>query len=122
MLKIGISGILILVGLINLVPVFGVLGSKNLLALYGVALEDPNLLILMTHRSVLFGLLGIFLIVAAWRTEFQIAAFVAGIVSMLSFIVIARLTGNYNTEINKIVRADIIASIILLVAIILYFF
>lgn len=109
-----------LVGLINLVPVLGVLGSERLLALYGQPIQEPNLLILMSHRSVLFGLLGVFLIAAAWKSEWQVAAFIAGLVSMLSFVVLARLTGNYNASINKVVWVDVIASVALLAASVLY--
>ncbi len=115
-----ISVILVLVGLIHLVPVTGVLGSERLLALYGERIEDPNLLILMSHRSVLFGLLGLFLISAAWKPEWQVAALIAGLVSMLSFVILARLTGNYNASINKVVWVDLVASVALLAASVLY--
>jgi hypothetical protein len=115
-----ISVILVLVGLINLVPVLGVLGSERLLALYGLPIQESNLLILMSHRSVLFGLLGVFLIAAAWMPEWQVAAFIAGLVSMLSFVILARLTGNYNSSINKVVWVDVIASVALLAASVLY--
>ncbi len=110
-----------LVGLINLIPLTGVLGSERLFALYGLPMKDPNLLILMTHRSVLFGLLGMFLITAAWKLEFQVVAFFAGLVSMISFILLAKLIGNYNTSIKKVVWIDVIGSIALLIAWILYY-
>lgn len=97
------------------------LGSERLLALYGLPIQDPNLLILMSHRSVLFGLLGAFLIAAAWKPDLQVAAFIAGLVSMLSFVVLARLTGNYNASINKVVWVDVIASVALLAALVLYY-
>ena len=116
-----ISVILVVVGLINLVPLSGVLGSERLLGLYGLPIQEPNLLILMSHRSILFGLLGVFLIAAAWKPEWQVAAFIVGLVSMLSFVVLARLTGNYNDSINKVVWVDIIASVALLAASVLYY-
>jgi|LakMenEpi03Aug12_release.lakeMendotaPanAssembly.Ray.scaffolds.fasta_scaffold1717707_2 hypothetical protein len=121
MLEKFIAVILILVGFINLIPVSSVLSSEKFFALYGIPVEEPNLLIIMSHRAILFGLLGIFLIVAAWRTELQPAAFIAGLISMLSFIILAKLIGNYNTFINKVVCVDAVASVMLLIATILYY-
>ncbi len=55
-----ITGLLVLVGIIHLLPVFGVLGVERLAALYGISLGEPNIEILMRHRAILFGLLGLF--------------------------------------------------------------
>ena len=44
---------------IHLLPLVGACGKKNLFGLYGVSIVDPNLLILLRHRAVLFGLLGL---------------------------------------------------------------
>lgn len=117
-----ISAILLVTGLINLFPLIGVFGSDRLYSLYGLSIKDPNLLILMCHRAVLFGLLGLFLIVASWRTEFQMAAFVAGLISMLSFVILAKITGEYNSFINKVIWIDIFASFGLLFASVIYYF
>lgn len=60
-----VTGLLMLVGIIHLLPSFGVLWVEHLAALYGVSLGDANHEILMRHRAVLFGLLGIFSMYAA---------------------------------------------------------
>ena len=62
-----ITASLILVGIIHLLPVVGVLSAERLSALYGLQISEPNLLILMRHRAVLFALLGVFLIVASFK-------------------------------------------------------
>ena len=56
-----ISILLVIVGIIHLLPVSGVLGAERLSALYGLSFQEPNIAILMRHRAVLFGLLGVFL-------------------------------------------------------------
>jgi cellobiose-specific phosphotransferase system component IIC len=109
------SAMLIVVGIIHLLPVSGVLSAQRLHALYGVPYTDPNTLILMRHRAVLFGLLGAFLIYAAFRADVQWLALGAGWVSVLSFVLIARQVGGHNAQVARVVKADWIAAACLLV-------
>jgi hypothetical protein len=74
----------------------------------------------MRHRAVLFGLLGAFFIYAAFEQAFQPIAFVAGFVSVLSFMGIARQVGSYNTAVRRVFLADVVALISLSVAVVLY--
>ncbi len=116
-----IAVLLMVAGIIHLIPVTGVLGAERLAALYGLEFTEPDLVILMRHRAVLFGLLGLFLVYSAFRPKWQPIAFAAGIVSAMSFIVIAWQTGGYNSAIGKVVTADWVAVASLLVAMLLYF-
>lgn len=104
---------LLLGALIHLLPVVGVVGAEQLARLYGVALADPDLLILMRHRAVLFGLLGAFLAVAAFVPALRTTAFVAGLVSAGSFLVIALWAGGYNAQLARVVTADVVAVAVL---------
>ncbi|MDP1776889.1 MAG: hypothetical protein Q8K94_09810 [Moraxellaceae bacterium] len=115
-----IAGLLILVGIIHLLPVSGVLGAQRLTALYGITFDDPNLVSLMRHRAVLFGLLGLFMAYAAFQPSLQPLAFFAGFISVLSFMVIAWTVGGYNDAIQKVVIADVVAVIALCIAGVLY--
>ena len=110
-----LTAMLTVVGIIHLLPLIGVLGVSRLQALYGVTMTDPNLEILMRHRAVLFGILGAFLIYAAFRPGLQLAALIAGAVSVISFLVIAGMVGGYNTGIARVVTADIIAVVCLII-------
>lgn len=114
-----VTGLLVLVGIIHLLPVSGVLGVERLAALYGVSLGDPNLEILMRHRAVLFGLLGLFLLYSAFQPALQTWAIIAGLVSVVSFIAIAWSVGGFNAPVRKVVIADLIAVVALLGAAIL---
>ena len=115
-----ISGLLILVGVIHLLALSGVLGAERLTALYGIAFQEPNLEILTRHRAVLFGLIGSFLIYAAFKPAIQPIAFIAGLLSVSSFIWLAWSIGGYNAAIRNVVIADIVALVCLLIAVGLY--
>ena len=107
---------LALAGIIHLLPLPGVLGAGQLARLYGVAASDPNTGILLQHRAVLFGLLGVLLIAAAYRPELRLVALAAGLVSTVSFLVIAWGVGGYNSQVARVVAADLVAVVLLLTA------
>jgi hypothetical protein len=108
-----ISLMLVIAGIIHVLPFAGVFGSNRLAALYGLDFSDPNLAILMRHRAVLFGLLGVFLIYAAFRPSQQPVAFVAGLVSAGAFLGLAWATGGYNALVARVVVADVVALVCL---------
>ena len=110
-----IPAMLIVVGVIHLLPLSGVLGSERLATLYGLSFGESNLAILMRHRAVLFGLLGVFLLLAAFRPMLRTVAFIAGMVSVVSFLWIAAAVGNYNEQIGKVVTADVFAFVCLII-------
>ena len=115
-----IAGALLLVGLLHLLPVAGALGAEQLEQLYGLPLGEPNLLILLRHRAVLFGLLGLLLVVAAARPGLQGVALLAGAVSVSSFIAIAYAEGSANAAVARVVRADWVALGLLALAAVLH--
>lgn len=108
------AALLVIPGVIHVLPLSGVLGGQRLAALYGVEITDPNLIIMLQHRAVLFGILGLFLIVSAFHGPFQKAAIIAGLASTVSFIVIAFSAGGYNESIHRVVIADAVAIVCLL--------
>ena len=114
------SAALVVVGIIHLLPLSGVTGSARLDALYGTGGLDANLTILMRHRAVLFGLLGAFLLYAAFRPAAQPLALVAGFFSVASFLWLALSTGNYNAQLARVVAADVLALACLLAGAIAY--
>jgi len=109
-----LSGVLLsVVALIHLLPVSGVLGAERLSARYGLDASAPDLQILLRHRAVLFGLLGTFLLLAAFRPGLRGLGLVAGWVSVLSFLVLAAGVGGYNAQVQRVVVADVIAAVCL---------
>ena len=112
---------LLLVGLINFLPVIGVLSAQKIEAAYGLAAMGSDLEILLRHRALLFGIIGGFVIYAAFVPQFQIVAMVMAAFSMVGFLLLAALVGEHNAAIHKVFLADVIGVVILLVASVLKF-
>jgi hypothetical protein len=104
-----VSAMLIVVGVIHLLPLSGILGSERLASLYGLAFNEPNIEILMRHRAVLFGLLGAFMVFAAFKPAFRTAAFIGGFISVVSFLYLAWSVGGYNAQLGRVFIADVVA-------------
>ena len=111
-----IAAMLVVVGVIHLLPLSGVLGPERLSALYGLSFAEPNIAILMRHRAVLFGLLGLFIIYAAFRAALQPLAVFAGLVSVGSFLWLSWSVEGYNELLGRVVVIDIVALVCLALA------
>ena len=111
-----VSALLAVAGLVHLLPAWGVAGPAQLQMLYGTATDDPALLLLLRHRAVLFGLLGVYLLVAALRRAWQAAAIAAGLVSVVSFLWLYGFAGGYGEALRRVALADIAALACLLAA------
>jgi hypothetical protein len=117
-----VSAMLVVVAIIHLLPLSGVLGSERLAVLYGHSFGEPNLAILMRHRAVLFGVLGAFFLLAAFRPELQGIAFAGGFASVLSFLYLAWSTGSYNAQVARVVAADAVALVCLVIGLAAYLY
>lgn len=104
-----VSAMLVIVAIIHLLPLSGVLGTHRIETLYGISITDQNLAILLRHRAVLFGLLGSFILVAAFRPPLQLTAFILGFVSVASFLWLALRVGGYNVQVARVLLADFVA-------------
>lgn len=109
LIRIGLVG----VGLIHLLPITGVTGAAALARLYGLTISDPNLLILLQHRAVLFAIVGLLQFAAVFRVEWRPLALAVGAVSILSFLLVALWVGSYNAAIARVVVVDIVALLLL---------
>ncbi|GAA1212292.1 hypothetical protein [Pseudonocardia alaniniphila] len=117
-MEIAVVVILLVAGLINGLPVIGVAGAGRLARLYGLTMADPDLLVLMRHRALLLGLLGAALVGAAFVPGWRAPAMVAGLVSMLAFVVLARAAPGPKIRTTAIV--DVALSAALAVALVLH--
>jgi hypothetical protein len=109
-----VSAALLVAAIIHLIPLQGVLGSDRLVSLYGaLPFDEPNLAILMRHRAVLFGLLGAFLLLAAFRPGLQTLGFIAGFVSVISYMWLIWSVGGHNALLARVFAVDVFALICL---------
>jgi len=104
---------LLVAGLIHLLPVPGVMGVGTLARLYGIEVKDPNTAILLQHRALLFGVLGVLMLSAVALPWLRVTALTVGLFSAASFIVVATAVGGYHPAIGRVVVADVWACVLL---------
>jgi hypothetical protein len=100
-------------GIIHLIPIYGVSGPTALTQLYGIEVVDSNVAILLQHRALLFGILGVLMLLAIVLPSIRITVLVAGLLSAAGFIFVSMWVGGYNPAISRVIRADAIASALL---------
>lgn len=82
--------------------------------LYGLEMNDNNLLILMQHRALLFGILGVLFVAAVFKADMRVLAMVLGLLSTAGFVWIAWVNAPYNELILRVVKADLLVIVALL--------
>ncbi len=113
-MRIASTGLFLLAAIVNLAPMSGAFSVSRMEALYGIPLEGSNLEILLRHRAILLGIVGALLFGATIHPPLRMTALAAGLVSMLSFVVVAYVVGDYNTDLQRVARIDVLASGLLL--------
>lgn len=96
----------VLIGLINFLPLVGVLSASRLQSLYGLSSLSPELTLLLRHRAVLFGLLGGLILCAAFVPQLRVAALILAPLSMGSFIALAAGRTAFGEPIQAVITAD----------------
>ncbi len=102
--------------LIHLLPLVGAIGPAQVARMYDVKVEGPDLTVLLVHRAVLFGLLGAGLIAAIFCEEARPYVIGGVLVSDVAFLAIAGRNPGINASMKRVVRADVISIVLLLVA------
>jgi hypothetical protein len=105
--------------IVNLLPGLGALSTARMEAFYGVPIRSPDLEILMRHRAIVLAIVGGLLAVAAFHVPLRRSALVAGLVSMVSFILIAGAVGEYGAPLRRVAVIDLFATIALVLAAVL---
>jgi len=106
-----------IVGVINFLPVMGLLSAERLESAYGIAIDSAELSILLRHRALLFGVIGGFVLVSLALPYYRLAALLLAAISMSGFLLIAWSSSAHATEITRVVRADLVGLGFLLLAV-----
>lgn len=117
-----IAGALLVVAFIHALPLIGLLSKVRVERLYDVTLSDPNVVVLLRHRAALFGVVAFTSTVGAFIPAATDMAIGIGTVSVVSFLVIARLEGPVNAALARVARVDLVALVALVVAGVARFF
>lgn len=104
---------LLIAGLIHFLPVPGLMGAATLARLYGVHVADPNTSILLQHRALLFGVLGVSMLAAIAFPGLRVPVLTVALCSAAGFVIVAFWVGGYNAAIARVVTADVVASVLL---------
>lgn len=117
-MKITATLLFAIVGLINFAPLMGVLGTERLMGLYGVDATSPDLALLLRHRAILFGIIGGYVLFATARPAHRTLASIFGFISLLGYMALYLAIPNTNAELGRVFQIDVIAVILLIVAVI----
>jgi hypothetical protein len=111
-----IAIILFIVGIINILPLMVFFDASKAVKLYGFPLEGESLTVLMRHRGVLLSLVGITLIIAAFKSEYIVLAVILALVSKITFNFLTFTSANVTSEIQKVALIDVGSIVLLLIA------
>jgi hypothetical protein len=118
-INVAILVLLFVVSLINFLPVFGVLSAEKLTSAYAVNLVGNDIMILMRHRALLFGIVGGFIFFSLFKPLYQEAAMTMAAISMVGFLYFIWAADGHNDALSKIALIDVIGIICLFLAAIL---
>ena len=111
-----ITGLFAIVGLINFAPLMGIASDSLLASLYAVEIASPDMSLLLRHRAALFGIVGGYILIAAFKPNHRPVATVMAFASMLSFMALYLIIGPENSKLISVFRIDAVAVVLLTAA------
>jgi hypothetical protein len=111
-----IAPLFAIAAVINFLPVIGVVGAERLESLYGMAFSDPNLIVLMRHRALLFGVVAGLLAAAVFRPALRMAAGTVGLISMVGYLLLAWPPQVHSGALQRVFWVDVVGCVALTLA------
>lgn len=118
-MKLIITALFVIVGLINFAPLMGIASDTVLASLYGVDIASPDLSLLLRHRAALFGIVGGYILISAFKPNHRPVATIMAFASMLSFLALYLIIGPESSKLIGVFRIDVVAVVLLIAAVIL---
>ena len=100
--------LLAVAGLINFLPVIGLISAGRIAGAYDVEWAGRDLELLLRHRALLFGLVGGFLLASVILPAWQWQAISMAGLSMLGFLYLAWELAPVNAALQRIGVADLV--------------
>lgn len=113
---------LFIAGGINLLPSILAFLPEKISKSYGIKIPNVDFELLLRHRAVLFGIVGGIMIYSAITRKYYTVSVTAGLISMVSFIILYFLLNGINAELEKVMKIDLVAVLVLIVGVLLYKF
>lgn len=114
--------ILLITGLVHILPFSFLFFTEQLQKNYGVDISDANLQLLLRHRAIFFGLIGVGMILSAIKKSFYGWASAIGLISMLSFVWLFYQIGGINQQLRSVMLIDVFISVALFLTAMVYHF
>jgi len=114
--------ILLITGLVHILPFSFLFFTEQLQKSYGVDISDANLQLLLRHRAIFFGLIGVVLILSAVKKSFYGWAAAIGLISMVSFVWLFYQIGGINQQLRSVMLIDVFISAALFLTAMVYHF
>jgi hypothetical protein len=110
--------LLVIAAVVQLLPAAAAFSPSLLNDLYGAVPADATGLLLLRHRAVLLGLVGLLLLAGAASEPLRIPAIALGLLSKVSFLVLFASAAASNPHTARVARADLVTASLLVVALI----
>jgi hypothetical protein len=112
--------ILVVIGVITASPVITALNPNGITSLYNVTFEDDAVLLLVKHRQVMLGVLGVALVYGAFFYHLRIMVITAAVISKLAFVGLCLTTPNLTQGIQRVIYFDTVSIVLLLIAAVIF--
>jgi len=113
---------LFIAGGINILPSILAFLPEKFSKSYGIEIPNMNFELLLRHRAILFGIIGGVMIYSAISKKHYSISVAIGLISMVSFIILYFLINGINSDLEKVMKIDLVAVLILLTGFLLYKF
>lgn len=113
---------LFIAGVINFLPSLLAFIPEKFSKSYGIEIPNADFELLLRHRAILFGIIGVLMMYSAITKKYYSIAVTVGLISMISFLILYFSLNGININLDKVMKIDSAAIVILLIGLLLFKF